>query len=268
MRISILTVRVAVFFCYLLIGTAPALSESLQPLDAVQKEVNAGLRILNAPEFRAPGRSEEKQKQLRIILERLFDFEEFSRRVLASRWSKFTPSQQVNFVNVFTEFLSKYYIGKLLERYKDERVSYLRQTLESPTRAMVHVEVIWRDNSVPVDLPMIKRSGTWKIYEIQILGISAISFYRAQFKYLLSKETPAQVIERIEKRIRKIDSTQSGLRLNSNLASAQLESSIRFTGRLRMRLPVAENTALVTAGETGGTPTSPIPVGGRLLSAV
>ena len=207
MRIFVLTLRALIVFSILLITTTPALSQSHQPMEALQKGVDAGLRILNNPDYRDPGRYEEKQRRLRTILEQLFDFEEFSRRVLASRWKKFTPSQQAIFVNVFTDFLSKYYIGKLLERYKDERVLYLRQTLESPTRALVNVEVIWKGNSVPVDLPMIRRKGKWKIYEIQVLGISAVSFYRAQFKYLLSKETPAQVIERIKERIKKIDST-------------------------------------------------------------
>ena len=190
----------------MLFVSTPALSESLQPMEAVQQGVEAGLRILNAPGYKEPGRDEEKQKKLRIILEQLFDFEEFSRRVLASRWKQFTPSQQVAFVNVFTDFLTKYYIGKILERYRDERVLYLKQSIESPTLALVNVEVIWKGQQVPVDLPMIKRKGVWKIYEIQVLGISAVSFYRAQFKYLLSKETPAQVIDRIKNRIQKIDS--------------------------------------------------------------
>ena len=206
MRISALTIRVVIFLGFLM-TTTTALPEGLPPMETLQKGVEAGLRILNDPDYNESGRYEEKQRRLRIILEQLFDFEEFSRRVLASRWKKFTPSQQVVFVNVFTDFLSKYYIGKLLERYKDERVLYLGQTLESPTRALVNVKVIWKGKQVPVDLPMIKRRGIWKIYEIQVLGISAVSFYRAQFKYLLSRETPAQVIERIKERIKKIEST-------------------------------------------------------------
>lgn len=189
----------------MLFVSSPVLAESLQPMETVQQGVEAGLRILNDSGSEESDRDAEKQKKLRIILEQLFDFEEFSRRVLAARWKKFTPSQQVTFVDVFTDFLSKYYIGKILEKYKDEKVHYLKQTLESPTSALVNVEVVWGGQPVPVDLPMIKRKGIWKIYEIQVLGISAVSFYRAQFKYLLSKETPAQVIDRIKKRIQKID---------------------------------------------------------------
>jgi phospholipid transport system substrate-binding protein len=193
-------------FCLLLLTSVPAVSQHLSPLETVRNGVEAGLLILNDPELKAPHRFDEKQQKLRIILEQLFDFEVFSRAVLASRWKDFTPSQQVIFVNVFTEFLSRYYIGKLLERYVDERVDYLDQTLKSPTRALVNAAVVWNGRQVPVDLPMIRREGAWKIYEIQVLGISAASFYRAQFKYLLSKERPAQVIERIRQRIQLLES--------------------------------------------------------------
>jgi phospholipid transport system substrate-binding protein len=52
---------------------------------------------------------------------------------------------------------------------------------------------------------MINRNGMWKVYEIQVLGISAVSFYRAQFSSLLRRESPDQVIDRIRQRIRKIE---------------------------------------------------------------
>ena len=75
----------------------------------------------------------------------------------------------------------------------------------SATRALVNIQVVWKGRKIPVDLRMIKRRGLWKVYYIQVLGISAVRNYRAQFKSLLSKETPAQVIDRIKERIRTID---------------------------------------------------------------
>jgi phospholipid transport system substrate-binding protein len=126
--------------------------------------------------------------------------------VLASNWNKFTPSQKETFVEVFTEFLGKYYMGKLQEKYRDERLIYEGQEFKSPTRALVHIKVVWKGKKVPVDLLMIKRREQWRVYDIQFLGISAVRNYRAQFKSLLSKETPDQVIERMRERIQKIES--------------------------------------------------------------
>ena len=202
--------------CLLVLAAIPALADGDQPIEALRKGVEEGLRILNNPEFSDADRKEAQQHELRIILEQLFDFREFSRRVLASNWKDFTPSQKDEFVRVFTEFLGKFYMGKVQEKYRDERLNYVGQEMKSATQALVNIEVVWRGQEIPVDLWMIKREGMWKIYDIQVLGISAVRNYRAQFKSLLSKETPAQVIQRIKDKIREIDSEKQNSSVPNN----------------------------------------------------
>jgi len=190
----------------LVLTAIPALADGDQPIEALQRGVEAGFRVLKNPEFSDANRKEAQQQKLRIVLEQLFDFRVFSKKVLASNWKNFTPSQRNEFVRVFAEFLGKFYLGKLQEKYKDERLIYVGQELKSDTRALVHIKVVWKGKKIPVDLRMIKRRGVWKVYDIQFLGISAVRNYRAQFQSLLSKETPAQVIDRMKERIKKIES--------------------------------------------------------------
>jgi phospholipid transport system substrate-binding protein len=52
---------------------------------------------------------------------------------------------------------------------------------------------------------MIKREGLWKVYDIQLLGFSAIRNYRAQFQFMLLKETPDQVIERLKMKTEQLE---------------------------------------------------------------
>jgi phospholipid transport system substrate-binding protein len=194
--------------CFLILIAIPALADGDQPIEALQRGVEAGFRVLKDPDFSEVDRKEAQQQKLRIILEQLFDFRVFSRKVLASNWKKFTPLQRKEFVRVFAEFLGKFYMGKLQEKYKDEKLIFVGQELKSDTRALVHIKVVWKGQKIPVDLRMIKRKGLWKVYDIQVLGISAVRNYRAQFQSLLSKETPAQVIERLKQRIEKIEQKQ------------------------------------------------------------
>jgi phospholipid transport system substrate-binding protein len=194
--------------CLLIFLTIPSFADGDSPIEALQKGVEEGLRILNDHEFNESDRKKNQRQKLRIILEQLFDFREFSRRVLASHWKEFTPSQREDFIKVFTEFLGKFYMGKLQEKYKDESLIYVNQELRSATRALVNIKVVWKGQKIPVDLRMIKREGLWKVYDIEFLGISAVKNYRAQFRSLLSKETPGQVIERLKKKIEQIDQKQ------------------------------------------------------------
>ena len=198
--------RTLIILGLLVLTATPLSAYGDGPIDALQKGVDEGLRILQDRRLNNPDAKEAEQQKLRHILEQLFDFYEFSRRVLASNWKKFTPSQQATFVNVFAEFLGKFYMGKLQEKYKDETLIYESQEFKSPNRARVNIRVVWKGQKVPVALLMIKRKGAWKVYDIQFLGVSAVRNYRAQFNSLLSKETPDEVIERMRQRIRKIES--------------------------------------------------------------
>jgi phospholipid transport system substrate-binding protein len=194
--------------CLLALTAIPSYADGDRPIEALQKGVEKGLRILNDPGFNEADRKDAQQQKLRIILEQLFDFRVFSKKVLASNWKNFSPSQREEFVRVFAEFLSKFYLSKLQEKYKDERLIYVSQELKSATRVVVNIKVVWKDQKIPVDLRMIKRKGLWKVYDIQVLGISAVRNYRAQFKSLLSKETPGQVIERLKQKIEQIEQKQ------------------------------------------------------------
>jgi phospholipid transport system substrate-binding protein len=179
-----------------------------QPIEALQKGVDESLRVLQDPKLKAADRKDVQQHELWLIVQRLFDFKEFSRRVLGSNWKNFTPAQREEFVRIFAEFLGEFYLGKLQEKYKGETVTYVRQNLRTPNRALVNIRVVWQGRGIPVDLGMLKREGLWKVYDIQVLGISAVRNYRAQFKWILKKETPAQVIDRLRQKIEQIDQQQ------------------------------------------------------------
>jgi len=189
----------------LIIMAAPSLSHSQQPLEALQQSINKGVVVLEDPQFEDPARKQEQQQILWQIMTEVFDFREFSRKVLGSNWEKFNRQQRDEFVRVFSEFLGKFYLGRLQDRYNGQQVSYLGQKIISKSRALVEVEVLWLKMKVPVKLRMTNRSGQWKVYDLSALGISAVSNYRAQYKSILRKESPQQIIAQLKNKIDKLD---------------------------------------------------------------
>jgi phospholipid transport system substrate-binding protein len=125
--------------------------------------------------------------------------------VLGSGWYKFSQRQRIEFVKVFSEFLGKFYLGKLQNRYSGQKINFIGQKMITDTRAMVDIEVIWEKVKIPVTLRVTNRSGKWKVYDLTALGISAVSNYRAQFKSIIKKESPPQIIARLKDKIAKLD---------------------------------------------------------------
>jgi len=180
-----------------------------QPLDVLQQHINTCLAILKNPQFANPQHKALQLSKLRQLLDQAFDFDEFSRRVLADNWQKFTPLQQREFVDTFAEFLSKFYMRELQKQYTDESVALVGQQMLQDSRALVQAEVFWNNISIPVEVRMSSRSGKWKVYDISVLGISAVLNYRAQLDDILRKESPSQVIARLKNKVRQIDQQAS-----------------------------------------------------------
>jgi phospholipid transport system substrate-binding protein len=197
--------RTFVLFFLLIIAGAPCPSFGQQPMEAVQQAIEQAIHVLDDPRFQAPDRKSVQQEKLRQIMLEAFDFKEFSRRVLGSYWKDFSLQQREEFVRVFGMFLSKFYLGRLQERYNKERVIYLGEQMISESSARVEIEVIWRNLKVPVKLRMTNNSGKWKVYDLSLFGINAVSNYRAQFKWILSKQSPQQVIGRLKEKIAVLD---------------------------------------------------------------
>lgn len=187
----------AAFFLLML---APAAALGEPPLEALKRHVDEGLRLLNheRPED-AAGRLAQRAR-LEAELRRLFDFREFSRRVLGGHWQRFTPAERDEFVEVFSRFLAEYYLLRVQQHYTDERVVYVRQEVTAPGRALVELKVIWKDRPIPVEVRMAHRGG-WKVYDVAVVGISAVQIYRAQLQEILSAKSPAETIALIRRRL-------------------------------------------------------------------
>jgi len=193
------------FFLLLIVSVAPSLAFAQQPLEALKQNIEKTIRVLEDPQFEDESRKQEQQQILWEIMRQTFDFKEFSRKALASHWYKFSPPQRNEFVKVFSEFLGKFYLGRLQDRYSGQKVNFLRQKMISESRALVEIDVVWLKMKVPVTLRMTNRSGQWKVYDLTVVGINAVSNYRAQFKSIISKETPRQIIARLKEKIAELD---------------------------------------------------------------
>ncbi len=188
-------------FCLALsLGIVSSVFASGDALETLRAKIDEGVRILDDPELASIDRRAEKEEKLWRLSEELYDYPVMARLVLGSYWDELTPHQQVEFFDAFTGFLRSVYVPRLLERYSGQRIHYDRQQILSPSKAVVEAYVFWNARKIPFSVHMIRRQAGWKIYDISIMGISAIKNYRAQFRWLLLSGTLDQLIARLNAR--------------------------------------------------------------------
>ena len=198
--------RILAYIFLILVTAVPALSLAGEPLEDLRRGVDKGILILEDPRYEDASLKKVQQQKLWEVTLQIFDFREFSRRVLASHWKKFTPEQRNQFSQTFAEFLGKFYLGRVQNKYNGEKIFYVNQKIISKSKALVDIKVLWKNVEVPIELRMKKKQGTWKVYDLSALGVSAVSNYRAQFNWMLQNKTPDQVINTLKERIGHLES--------------------------------------------------------------
>jgi phospholipid transport system substrate-binding protein len=64
--------------------------------------------------------------------------------------------------------------------------------------------IITKDNKkVPLFYRMTDKSGQWRVYDVVIEGVSMVKNYRGQFREILSKKKPEDLLQTLRKKVKK-----------------------------------------------------------------
>jgi phospholipid transport system substrate-binding protein len=180
----------------------PASAGSTDPITTVKGPIDSVITILNDPQYKAAGTKVAQRNQIWKTVKSIFDFNEISRRAVARNWSGFSNTEKGQFVDVFADFLGNTYIDKIQGEYHNEKIVYLGQDFYSDEYAEVKTQILRETVEIPVYYRMRKgNDGSWKVYDIIVEGVSLVKNYRTQFASILKKETPAQLIQRLNEKL-------------------------------------------------------------------
>lgn len=181
--------RVKRFFlfplCFCLLGGTFALA-SLGPTEELKPTLNKIIDILADATLSGSEHKQERREKIMAIAVKGFDFEEMAKRVLGRTWNSIDEQQRDHFEQLFTKLLENAYIGKL-ESYSGQEVKFEDERIKGD-RAQVSTVIDNNGTPIPVHYVMLQKDASWKVYDINIEGVSLVRNYREQFKSILRKE--------------------------------------------------------------------------------
>lgn len=177
-----------------------AYSAQASPMDDIKGPVEKGVALLKDPKYAGKAQREEQREKIWELIRDIFDFRIISMMALAREWKAFTPKQQDDFTEAFTELLKNNYLNKIQGQFHDEKVVFLGQDMLTDKKAVVRSKILRQQTETPMDYKVVFSQGKWRIYDINIEGISLIKNYRTQFKSILAKESPEALIKRIQEK--------------------------------------------------------------------
>ena len=145
--------------------------------------------------------TETLAERVRPLLQKDFSFELVTRQAIGPGWRQFTPGDQQKITDLFSRLVIRIYAARVVGTQRPaitygKTVTLAADRCEIPTRVAA-------PNGEPyaVVYRLINLSGSWRIYDVLIEGVSFVANYRAQFDDLVRRGGAAAVIKTLEAKL-------------------------------------------------------------------
>ena len=166
------------------------------PTEQLRGSVDRVLKLVGDPASRAES-LRDRRAALRKIADDIFDWDETARRSLGTHWQQRTAAEREEFVRLFALLLERSYMSKI-ELYDGEKIGYAGDTIDGD-QAVVRTRLVNRHGSeLGVNYKMLRRDERWKVYDVEIEGVSLIANYRTQFNNLLRRSPYPDVLRALK----------------------------------------------------------------------
>jgi phospholipid transport system substrate-binding protein len=138
-----------------------------------------------------------KNKEIVDIVTPMFDFELMARLSLGKKhWPGLSQDKKERFTELFIKRLKASYLNNFT-LYTDEKVSYepsvqVKKKIHTPTY------LVSKDKKISILYKFYKAEKNWKIYDLEIQGVSIIRSYRSQFSSILESGTVDDLLLKLE----------------------------------------------------------------------
>ena len=112
-------------------------------------------------------------------------------------WPSLTQDQKKKFITLFTKRLKDSYLDKMM-LYSDEKIKY-NAPVQIKKKVHIPTILVSKDNNINMLYKLYKSKQGWKIYDLEIQGVSLISTYRSQFEEILRNKTVEDLLAKLEK---------------------------------------------------------------------
>jgi len=171
-----------VFFIVSVLMAANVLANDVAP-DVLIKSVSAEvLEIVRADKDIQSGNAKKAADLVEKKVAPNFDFVHMTRLALGRDWRQASPEQQKALANEFQTLLVRTY-SKALTEYKNQTIDVKPLVLKAgETDVKVRSEIKQPGaKSIQLDYYLQKNNASWKIYDIEVAGISLVTNYRESF---------------------------------------------------------------------------------------
>jgi phospholipid transport system substrate-binding protein len=170
-----------------------------EPANRVKAATDKLIAIVSDVSLRSAAKKTQREKKVIEVVDNLFCWDEFSRRVLGTHWYDRTDSEKKEFVTLIRQYIIGSYID-YSTCYSGEKISYLKEKIDGVYGTVTGEVNISNRVYVPVEIRMIKKTGVWQVYDASVAGLSFVEYYRNQINNIITKSSYKELVKRLKQK--------------------------------------------------------------------
>jgi phospholipid transport system substrate-binding protein len=170
-----------------------------EPKDQLKRSIDKVLDILNDIELKKPDNRDRRRQEIVRVIDERFDFEEVTKRSLATHWKKRTLEEKMEFISLFHNLLERTYM-KRIEAYENEEIIYTDEEIENGYSS-VKIKIVSRKNAdALIIFRLHRKNDQWRVYDVVIEGVSLVKNYRTQFSQVIRSKSYDELVRKLRKK--------------------------------------------------------------------
>ena len=154
----------------------------------MEQNIQKTLALLQKNTHNAPiseAKAQEIAKEVFLIFDSIFDYQLMAQLSLSKEYKTLSETQKKEYNQAFEQNLKKSFTDKL-RLYKDEEMKVVGGEQSKNNRYNHKTSMVLDGKLNYIVFKFYDNKGDWKIYDVDILGISVIQTYRSQFGDILT----------------------------------------------------------------------------------
>jgi len=161
--------------------------------ELIKNKLDAVILVLQEKELSA----DEKNNRINEIVSPLFAFQQMAKLSLGRKyWPSLSNEEKERFMELFIERMKNSYREKLT-LYTDEEIIYEEPSMVK-NKLRYQTYLISKDNKISILYKLYKAGDIWKIYDVEVEGVSIIQTYRSQFHQVLQNGTINDLLQKMQ----------------------------------------------------------------------
>ena len=175
-------------------------AESDDPAALIRSSVDAALVVLRDPALKKPDKRAERLDKLRVIADRVFNWQEMAQSSLGATYRTINDAQRAEFIALFKDLIAQDYRDDLDRFMGDENVLMKGTEERGELRVVKTILVTHSRDQVPIDYFMHREGNSWRAVDFSVEGVSLVNHYRKSFGRFLVNHSFEELLAKLRPR--------------------------------------------------------------------